>query len=111
MGTRTYWTFTRSRRNSWITAGFTNTSFYAWEFLRSSGGFTGFDPANFTIDATSFANSLNPGDSFGVVQAGPNALAVRFTPVPEPAAVLLVAAGLGVLGRSRRRVSPRLAGG
>jgi autotransporter-associated beta strand protein len=55
-----------------------------------------------TIQPTGF--SLAPGDMFQLVRSG-DGVALNFTPVPEPATVLgLAAAGLGLGGLVRRRV-------
>jgi autotransporter-associated beta strand protein len=57
------------------------------------------------IQPTGF--TLSPGDRFELVRAG-DTMALNFTPVPEPAAVLgLAAAGLGLGGLVRRRVRQR----
>ncbi len=75
---------------------------YTWTLATYSGGITGFAAEKFTLDLTGFANSLD-GGSFTVGQSG-NQLVLAFTPVPEPVALLGVAALALALGQ---RLRPR----
>ncbi len=89
-------------------AGFNSSQPYTWTLL-SAGSVSGFDSNSFLIDTSSFQNPLN-GGSFFVSENG-NALDLNFTPVPEPAAWLLMGAGMATLGarilRPKRPGSPR----
>jgi hypothetical protein len=68
-----------------------------------SGGVTGFDLSDFTLDVSGFAPDLM-GGSFSLSDANGD-LNLIFTPVPEPATMgLLTAAALAVLGRRRRAI-------
>jgi hypothetical protein len=71
--------------------------------VNSTGLFTNFNAADFTIDATNFKNSLGAG-TFFMSQSG-NSLMLNFTPVPEPStwALLLCGAGAVLLPALRRR--------
>jgi autotransporter-associated beta strand protein len=76
---------------------------YTWTLATAAGGITGFDPARFTLDTSSFANPL-AGGSFSLSQSG-NSLLLSFTPVPEPSTYALLALGLGLAGLVARRRS------
>jgi len=73
----------------------------------------GFDPTAFRIDASAFANGTN-GGKFSLQPSG-HQVNLTFTPVPEPAHVLLSAAmAVGLVGAVRRwrnRHSPSAGGG
>ena len=82
-------------------ADFDATHAYAWNFV-NAGSISGFNPANFTIDTSGFANALN-GGSFSLVSDGQN-LTLDFTPnVPEPATGVLGLAALGLVWAAQRR--------
>ncbi len=86
-----------------LLAGFDSSSNYTWQ-IASGTSVTGFDPSAFTIDTSSFQNSLGTGQFF-LTQSG-NDLFLNFTPVPEPSTVALLSLGASVLvvsGRRRRR--------
>jgi T5SS/PEP-CTERM-associated repeat protein/autotransporter-associated beta strand protein len=82
-------------------ADFSSSSGYVWTIFSSSGGITGFNANEFTIDTSGFANSLGTG-AFYVVQSG-NQIQLDFSPVPEPSTYALFAAGLGLVGFVIRR--------
>jgi hypothetical protein len=69
-----------------------------------SGGIVGFTPDKFSIDTSSFGRDLDGGSFTLTADADSNVLTLRFTPVPEPPAVLgVAAAGLALAGLARRR--------
>lgn len=82
---------------------FDRTQSYAWTIATFPGGITGFDANAFTVSVAEFANALQPGDAFTVSRTG-NSLVLVFTPVPEPAGLLLAAAAAGWAARRRWRV-------
>jgi autotransporter-associated beta strand protein len=83
--------------------GFDLNQSYQWTIARvTNGGITGFDPAKFALDASGFMNSPN-SSQFGIEVSG-NDLVLTYTPVPEPATVLGLAAGALGAGWLRRRL-------
>jgi autotransporter-associated beta strand protein len=84
---------------------FDNTQYYNWTVASASGGITGFNPNEFTLDSSGFGDSLGTGQ-FSLSQNGDN-LMLNFTPVPEPSIYALMGLGLGVvfvgLRRGKRR--------
>src|SRR5262249_28146337 len=79
--------------------GFDSTQSYSWLVATATGGGTG-SP---TIGVVSGAGFAGVGSGFTTSARGTN-LYLNFTPVPEPATVLgLAAAGLAVGARFRRR--------
>ncbi len=70
--------------------------------LATSGNLTGFDPANFQIDATAFTSTYATQAQFFLTSSGNN-LVLNFTPVPEPSTYALLAFGVGLLWLARRR--------
>lgn len=87
-------------------ANFNSAQTQAWVLASTSAGITGFDAADFTIDASQFANDTGSG-VFSVEQRG-NDLVLVYT-VPEPGVAGLL--GLGVLlwltrSRNRNQVLP-----
>lgn len=89
--------------NAGAAANFNPSQAYSWTFASYQGGVTGFDPAAFAVSTAGFANPTN-GGTFGVSLTGGTALAVTFTPVPEPGGLAAAGlAGVGLLARRRRR--------
>lgn len=83
---------------------------YSWLLIESYSTI-GFDPANFSIDASGFANGLafdeGGNGAFWLSLGGDygQSLMLNFVPVPEPSTYALVGLGLGVIAWSawRRR--------
>jgi len=77
----------------------------SWTILTTTGGITGFDEADFTVNVSAnngtsgFSNALG-GGSFSV-SADANNLFLNFNAIPEPSVVLL--GGMGCLMLLRRR--------
>jgi hypothetical protein len=87
--------------NNYFDGAFDTTHSYQWAFMSASGGISGFNPDQFTIDTTSFT-SLN-GGSLSVVQNG-SQLAVAFTAaIPEPSTTGITLALLAIGACSVRR--------
>lgn len=63
---------------SWVLTNFNNTATYVWTIATASGGITGFNAANFNINASGFQNALGLG-TFLLSQSGNN-LNLIFTP-------------------------------
>ena len=79
---------------------------YQWLAFHVNAGGTvnGFSADKFTFDTTQFANLTNPSGvgTFALFLSG-NDVFVTYTPIPEPGAMLAVAAaGFGVLSLARR---------
>jgi ubiquitin len=90
----------RLNANGYFDAAFDTTQSYQWAFMSASGGISGFNPNQFTIDTTKFP-SLD-GGSLSVVQNG-SQLAVAFTAIPEPSATGITLALLAIGACSVRR--------
>lgn len=70
----------------------------SWIIATASGGITGFDANDFTIDASQFVNV----GFLSLTQSG-NSLVLNFSPVPEPSTYALFALGLAVIIVAARR--------
>lgn len=90
---------------------FDETAPYSWTILTAAGGIAGFSADKFTLDTSDFIG-LPAGSSFALTQSG-NSLVVTFTPVPEPAALVVAAVSLAAgpvvrrIRTSRRREAVR----
>jgi hypothetical protein len=71
----------------------------SWTILTTSGGITGFNSANWTIDPAGFTDP-NTGN-WSLAQTG-NDLVLSYNVIPEPKAALLGGIGLLLLLRRRR---------
>ncbi|MGH7940250.1 MAG: immunoglobulin domain-containing protein, partial [Limisphaerales bacterium] len=60
---------------------FDNTQVYSWTIATASGGITGFNAADFVIDASGFQNP--PGDGAFIVQQIGNSIVVSFEQKPQ----------------------------
>jgi autotransporter-associated beta strand protein len=96
-----------SAGNPGLVSDFNSGNSYSWTIASatSTGGITGFNASDFSIDISDFQNSLNGGGLF-LTSDGTN-LMMNFTPVPEPSTYVLMAAGLVVLLWQRRRILRR----
>ncbi len=80
-------------------AGFNPAANYAWRIATTSGGVTGFDPAEFTVDRSGFGNAA--AGTFSVSQVG-NDLYLNYAPVPEPSTWFVLRAGMLAVVLARR---------
>jgi hypothetical protein len=86
-------------------ANFSASGTYQWTLL-SAASISGFNPSDFSINTSSFTNSLGSGSFF--VSANSTDIFLNFTPVPEPSTWALMGAGLTAMGLAsvrRRRAS------
>jgi autotransporter-associated beta strand protein len=74
-----------------------------WQILTTTGGITGFNRANWTLDTSQFSSTPTYNGSFDVHQNGNN-LELVYTPVavPEPSGALLIMV-LGLMGILKRK--------
>ena len=69
--------------------------------IAAVGGILNFDPSMFSVNSTGFSNDLQ-GGTFSIVSTDTNTIALRFTPIPKPSSLSLLALG-GVIVALRRR--------
>jgi hypothetical protein len=85
-------------------ANFSSAGTYQWTLL-SATSISGFNPGDFSINTSSFTNSLGGGSFF--VSANSTDIFLNFTPVPEPSTWALMGGGLATMvaasARRRRR--------
>ncbi len=72
----------------------------SWIVLTTSGGITGFNASNWTVDATGFTNAET--GAFTLNQVGDN-LVLSYGVIPEPSTYAMLMGGLGLLALLRRR--------
>ncbi len=83
-------------------AGWNPQQEYSWTIATVSGDIFGFSASAFVIDATEFAASHDLGDGAFHLRAQDGKVDLVFSPVPEPATLLLVMlSSLGLCGRRR----------
>jgi hypothetical protein len=85
-------------------ANFNMAQSYQWT-LASAGSISNFNPADFSINTSSFANSLGATGYF-TVTAGANDIYLNFLPVPEPSTWALIAAGVLMIACAAWRRRP-----
>jgi autotransporter-associated beta strand protein len=72
----------------------------SWIVLTTTGGITGFNASNWTVDTSGFTNS--EAGAFTLTQAGNN-LVLNYGVIPEPSTYAMLMGGLGLLAFLRRR--------
>jgi len=83
-----------SGNNAGLLQNFNSTQSYAWPFVTTTTGITGFSAGVFQYNASQFQNSLGTG--FFFVSQNANNLVLNFTPVPEPSTWALLLTGLAL---------------
>ncbi|MBK8038181.1 MAG: hypothetical protein IPK22_13775 [Verrucomicrobiaceae bacterium] len=94
-----------SSGNAGLAANFDSQSNYRFTILTTTSGITGFDPSDFRLDLTGFANA-DLGDAYWALQDWNNGLDLvyNFAPVPEPGSAIFIAVtALAALTQRRRR--------
>jgi autotransporter-associated beta strand protein len=80
---------------------------YSFTLATAAGGIVGFAAGKFAIDTSHFLNGLD-GGTFALAQSGDQkSLLLSFTPIPEPATMALLFAGLPLIAMRRRRSEKR----
>ncbi|HUR54405.1 MAG TPA: hypothetical protein VMZ71_09755, partial [Gemmataceae bacterium] len=92
-----------------LTPLFDNTVSRSWTIAdyadgNGSGGIQNFSADKFALDTSGFANEIDSTNFSLSLDANSNRIILTYTPVPEPAAVLLVAAGGAYSGGLARRL-------
>jgi autotransporter-associated beta strand protein len=75
-------------------------SYQSWVVLTTTGGITGFNGSNWTVDVSGFTNAEM--DVFSLTQVG-NHLVLSYGVIPEPSTYAMLMGGLGLLALLRRR--------
>lgn len=94
-----------STDNAGLATNFDSQSNYRFTILTTTSGITGFDPSDFRLDLTGFANA-DLGDAYWALQEWNNGLDLvyNFAPVPEPGSAIFIAVtALAALTQRRRR--------
>jgi fibronectin-binding autotransporter adhesin len=85
-------------------ANFDPTRDYSWVILHADNGITGLDPTEIVLDTSAFKNNLGSG-RFSLSSTA-NELAIHFSSVPEPTALLGFFAATLLSNRRPRRRQP-----
>jgi len=79
-----------------MVSDFSASTPYDWLFASATGGITGFDPSEFVVDTTHFANDTHGGLFSVQVENGGHELHVTY--IPEPSSIALaVLGGFGLI--------------
>jgi autotransporter-associated beta strand protein len=85
-------------------ADFSDLSSYVWTIATASGGITGFDASDFTLDLSAFTNTFTGTWSIAQSLDG-NSLELHYDAVPEPSTYALLVGGLLFFWVVRRKRS------